>query len=440
MNNFMSLGINTSLIQALEILGINEPTEVQKQAVPLLLEKKDLSMQSETGTGKTLAYLLPIYNTILSNIDEADRRWPVAVIICPTQELAVQVANHSAQLAMALQSKNNGAMSQSDSCQQQGLSKLRNRAPKIDSGLLNSPQVRSLVLLGGTQFTRQKQALKIHPHIIVGTPGRLADLTRLRYFDLSHLQFLILDEADRLFSREYIEPVEFLLSNAPKNCTHVMASATIPERTRNRAKPWIPKPIVIELEREGVLSQAIEHWAFYSDHRKKIDLLKRIIAAIHPKRCLIFASEAYRVQRAAERLNSSGLQCASLVSRMEKQSRHSIIEQFKTGGISLLITTDLAARGLDIPDITHVISLDLPEDGGVYVHRAGRTARAGKKGISILIADKLELERASRTATRFGFVFRTKWLEYGTVMEPPVEAFFERVEDMETQKRSKSHL
>jgi len=132
MNNFMSLGINTSLIQALEILGINEPTEVQKQAVPLLLEKKDLSMQSETGTGKTLAYLLPIYNTILSNIDEADRRWPVAVIICPTQELAVQVANHSAQLAMALQSKNNGAMSQSDSCQQQGLSKLRNRAPKID--------------------------------------------------------------------------------------------------------------------------------------------------------------------------------------------------------------------------------------------------------------------------------------------------------------------
>lgn len=124
---------------------------------------------------------------------------------------------------------------------------------------------------------------------------------------------------------------------------------------------------------------------------------------------------------------------------MEKQSKHSIIEQFKTGSIPLLITTDLAARGLVITDITVLIKrLDLPEDSGVYVHRAGRTARAGKKGISILVADKLELERASRTTTRFGFVFRTKWLEYGTVVEPSVKPF--ESEDMETQKRSKSHL
>ena len=440
MNDFASLGINANLINALEILGFHEPTDVQKHAVPLLLEKKDLSMQSETGTGKTLAYLLPIYNSILSNIEEANRRWPIAAIICPTQELAVQVANHSTRLAMALEAKDKGAISESGSSQLQESSQGNARAPKTILNHSNSPQIRSLVLLGGTQFSRQKQALRMHPHIIVGTPGRLADLLRLRYFDFSHLEFLILDEADRLFSREYIEPVKYLLSNAPRLCTRVMASATIPERIRNSAKPWIPKPIVIELESEGVLSQAIEHWAFYSDHRKKIDLLKKIIVAIHPKRCLIFASEAYRVQRAADRLCSSGLVCASLVSRMEKQSKHSIIEQFKTGSIPLLITTDLAARGLDIPDITHVISLDLPEDGGVYVHRAGRTARAGKKGISILVADKLELERASRTATRFGFVFRTKWLEYGTVVEPSVEAFFERIEDMETQKRSKSHL
>ncbi len=397
MCDFLSLGIDARLERALRDLGLDSPTEVQRRAIPMLLQKKDLAMQSETGTGKTMAYLVPIFHILLeARADGTETHWPNALIVCPTQELAVQVARQASLLA---------------------------KAASVD--------IRSLALLGGTHFSHQKEALKGHPQIIVGTPGRLADLATMRFIDLSGLAFFVLDEADRLFSKEYTEPVEFLLSRAPRRCVRIMASATIPEKILRRAEPWIPNPCILDLGSEGVLSEAIEHWVFYAEHRKKIDLLKKIIGATAPQRCLIFASETYRVQRTTERLASSGMKCASIVSRMEKQSRYSVIEHFRQGSLPFLVTTDLAARGLDIPEISHVISLDLPEETSAYVHRAGRTGRAGKQGISILIADRVELERASKTALKFGFVFRTKWLDHGHVVEPTVEAFFEQVEKTE---------
>lgn len=404
MEAFISLGVDIRLTKALDAFGFVAPSEVQKRAIPVLAKGRDLIMQSETGTGKTFAYLLPIFSRILaSEARLSGLDWPSALIICPTQELSVQVARQAALLAQSA-----------------------------------SVPIKSLALLGGTHFSHQKEDLKAHPHIITGTPGRLADLVRMRFFDMSCIEFLVLDEADRLFSKEYIEPVEYLLSKTPASCIRALASATIPEKTRKKAHAWMHNPTVVDLSGEGILTDAIEHWVFYAEHRKKIDLLKRIITAVRPQRCLIFASDTYRVQRATERLQASGLKCRSILSRMEKQSRHSAIDQFRQGIIPFLVTTDLGARGLDIPDISHVISLDLPEDSNAYVHRAGRTGRAGKKGISILVADSLELERASRAAVKYGFVFRTKWLESGQVIEPEVEEFFERVQTMEDERSSRS--
>ena len=397
MSDFSSLNIDERLCAALQSLNLTNPTEVQQHAIPLLLQRKDLAMQSETGTGKTLAYLLPIFQTLLGALPiHREDKWPKALVVCPTQELTVQVTRQATLLAQAA-----------------------------------SLDIKSLALLGGTHFSHQKEALKVHPDIIVGTPGRLADLVNMRFIDLFHLAFLVLDEADRLFSKEYVDPLEFLLAKAPKACVHVMASATIPEKTLHRASSWIPAPAVLELNHEGVLSDAIEHRVFYAGHRKKTAILTTRLNALRPSRCLIFASETYRVERIAERLADSGMKCASIVSRMEKQSRYSTIERFREGSLPILVTTDLAARGLDIPDISHVISLDLPEESNAYVHRAGRTGRAGKKGVSVVIADRIELERASKTAVKFGFVFRTKRLEYGQVIEPSVEDFFDYVEKNE---------
>ena len=195
-------------------------------------------------------------------------------------------------------------------------------------------------------------------------------------------------------------------------------------------------PISIDLKDEGVLSRDIEHWVFYVEHRKRLDFLRKLERALKPEKCLVFAGSGERVRRAEERLESLGVSVESILAREEKEQRRVAIERFQRGDLRYLATTDLSARGLDIPGISHVISLDFPEESSWYVHRAGRTGRAGKPGVSILLADALELRRASRLAVDRGFVFRTKVLEEGRVLEPPVEEFFERVEKGEEEKRA----
>lgn len=402
MEQFLSLGLAPAVSEALEQLGCTEPTAVQRRAIPGILASRDLIMQSETGTGKTFAYLAPIFTRLIERAPHSS--WPFAVIICPTQELAVQVARQAGRLAQA-------------------------------AGI----NAKCLALLGGTHFSRQKEELKAHPALITGTPGRLADLLRLSFFDMRHASFIVLDEADRLFASEYRDAVAYLLQRAPLHAIKILASATIPARTRNLAASWLKDPLVVDLAGEGILSEAIEHWVFYEQHRKKTALLKKLLSALRPSRCLIFAADSYRVQKTAALLQFAGYACGTIQARMEKSSRHHAIERFREGSLHYLVTTDLGARGLDIPDISHIISMDMPEEPSAYVHRAGRTGRAGRRGISILLADSVELQRASKTAVRYGFVFRTKWIEEGKVFEPPVEEFFQRVDALEAERQLRRH-
>jgi superfamily II DNA/RNA helicase len=291
-------------------------------------------------------------------------------------------------------------------------------------------------LLGGSPLSRQESALKRKPHIVVGTPGRIADLGRAGILRLDRLEFLVLDEGDRLFSSEYREQVLWVLENSSSRTCKILASATISTSTKRLASGFMKDPISIDLKDEGVLSRDIEHWVFYVEHRKRLDFLRKLERALKPEKCLVFAGSGERVRRAEERLESLGVSVESILAREEKEQRRVAIERFQRGDLRYLATTDLSARGLDIPGISHVISLDFPEESSWYVHRAGRTGRAGKPGVSILLADALELRRASRLAVDRGFVFRTKVLEEGRVLEPPVEEFFERVEKGEEEKRA----
>jgi superfamily II DNA/RNA helicase len=245
----------------------------------------------------------------------------------------------------------------------------------------------------------------------------------------------VLDEADRLFSKEYREELLSLVKQLPRNCVNVLASATISSSTRRLAAGFMKDPSALDLLDEGVLSRDIEHWVFYVDHRKRLDFLRRLEAAVHPERCLVFASTGERVARAAERLDALGLPVDAILARQEKEHRRVALERFEKGILRYLVTTDLAARGLDIGKISHVISLDFPEDSSWYIHRAGRTGRAGEKGISILLADGYELRGASKIAVERNFVFRTKMLDSGQAVEPPVEEFFDMVEREEEEKR-----
>ncbi len=397
MNEFLALGLCAELSDAFGKLGFKSPLKVQALAIPRILQKKDIFVQSETGTGKTFAYLAPAISES-KGLDAS--KGPLILVLCPTQELAVQVAKQAIALLEA-------------------------------SGI----PMTVLSLLGGSPLSRQEAALKKKPHIVVGTPGRTADLIRMRFLKLASLGFLVLDEADRLFSQEYRESVAGIAEAVPPACCKILASATIPQATRKQAKAFLKSPESLDLLEEGVLSRDIEHWIFYVEQRKRIVFLRKLEAVLHPAKCLIFASTGETVVKTAEYLAGIGLPADSILSKQEKEHRRVAIERFENGSLRYLVTTDLGARGLDIAGITHIISLDFPEESSGYVHRAGRTARAGGKGVSIVLGDGWDIRKASKIAVDRRFVFRTKVLEAGAILEPPVEEFFAIVEAGEEEKR-----
>ncbi len=395
MNDFSTLGLLPELAAAFAKMGFPTPTRAQAAAIPEILLGKDIILQSETGTGKTFAYLAPAVSR--SSLDPS--RGPLVLVICPTQELAVQVAK---QASLLLESS--GMKSDVPTC------------------------------LGGSPFDRQESALKKKPLIVVGTPGRTADLVRMRILKLSNLSSIVLDEADRLASKEYREETEFVLEALNGSTSRILASATISAATRKWAAPFLRAPVSLDLLSEGVLSRDIEHWAFYVEHRKRLDFVRKLENAIAPKRCLVFASSADRVLKAVTYLTELGLPVDAIQARQDKERKRVALERFIQGSLRYLVTTDLGARGLDVPNISHIISLDFPEEPSWYVHRAGRTGRAGEKGISIILADAWELRGAAKAAIDRGFVFRTKVLDNGHVLEPPVDQFFAKVEEGQAEK------
>ncbi|HCO49425.1 MAG TPA: ATP-dependent helicase [Spirochaetaceae bacterium] len=398
MNEFSTLGLHDGLAEAFGALGFKVPTKVQRLAIPRILIKKDIFLQSETGTGKTFAYLAP---AISFTREMSPTRGPLILVLCPTQELAVQVARQAEALLEAAHIPMN-----------------------------------VLAILGGSPLSRQEDALKKRkPHIVIGTPGRISDLAKMRFLRLDSLNFLVLDEGDRLLSAEYRDQVKDILDRAPSSSCRILASATISPNTRKIARAFMKEPESLDLLDEGVLARDIEHWIFYVEHRKRIDFIRRLETALRPKKCLVFASSGDRVARTAERLVERGLPSDSIASKQEKEHRRVAIERFESGSLRYLVTTDLGARGLDISGITHIISMDMPEEGSWYIHRAGRTGRAGEKGLSIVLADARELKSAAKVAVERNFVFRTKRLEGGSVVEPPVDEFFEFVEKGEAEKK-----
>jgi|GEM_PF-191939 len=398
MDSFSQLGLAPSLAEALASFGFAAPTPVQAATIPAILSRRDAIVESETGTGKTFAYLAPAFQ-LVSTLARTSPGEPLALVAAPTQELAVQIGREAERLAKAA-----------------------------------SLPARTVVLLGGTPLEKQAAKLKAKPEIVVGTLGRLADLVALGRLRTSGLKLLVLDEADRLFAPETADMARALLQKAPSQAVKVLVSATIPEKIRREMRPFLREAEEICPVGEKVLSAEIEHWCFYCDGRKRLDFVRRFEAAVHPARCLLFLTMASRVEKAAAALAHLGIPIEAIHSGLDKEARRVALERFSEGEVRYLLTSDLGARGLDIPGISHVISLDLPEEPTIYTHRAGRTGRAGATGVSVVLADGIELARASKIAVKGGFVFRCKVLEERQVLEPTSEEFFARASAAETER------
>lgn len=363
--------LSTNILQKLSENGITQATNVQNEVIPVIAAGKSVIFQSETGTGKTYAYLLPLVNKIEEDADTSKLR----VIICaPTFELASQI-----NLA----------------------------AKKITDR-------KTALLIGGAPLKRQFETLKEKPQIVIGTAARLVELIRLKKLKVQDLYCAVFDECDRLLKKESFEDTDNLRNCLPKECQIIGCSATI----NKAARIFFADAENIKMQDEFILSKRIEHWAIYAELREKIDFLRKFLAAENPGKALIFTSRSDQVENIYKKLTYKHIDCAALYAKADKQERKSAIDRFRSGKCKILITSDLGARGLDIPDITHIIQMDLPEDDDFFIHRAGRTARAGKSGINVVIGDEFELRHYATLEKKFSLTVYPKQIRNGKVSNP----------------------
>lgn len=383
MNKFLELKVDESIVSKLEEIGITEPTEVQKKIIPLISEGKNIMFQSETGTGKTFAYLLPL----LSRLNSTENRMARLMIASPTYELASQI---------------------------------KVQVQKISG-------IKCALLIGGAPISRQIELLKEKPEIVIGGPARLLELIHLKKLKADGIETLILDEADRLLSPELRDSTKGLMERLPKSVQLIGNSATVSKYTREilqKARNGILNDekenaiLFVALPMENVLRKQISHWAIFSERRDKIDTLRSFINAEKPKKLLVFTSKSDQIENIASKLRFKKIDCETLCGKTNKVDRKSAIDRFRSGKTKILITTDLASRGLDIEGITHVVQMDLPEKEDFFIHRAGRTARAGATGINCVIGDAWEMENYARLEKKLKITVFPKMLYKGNVVDP----------------------
>ncbi|MBT3505060.1 MAG: ATP-dependent RNA helicase RhlB [Piscirickettsiaceae bacterium] len=350
---FKSLALHESLQNGLESAGFEFCTPIQAQSLPILLAGRDVAGQAQTGTGKTIAFLLAAFQRLLE--DEPFKNWdgkqPRAFILAPTRELAIQIAN--------------------------------------DAHLLNkSAGLRIVVAHGGKDYEKQKSAILAGVDILIGTPGRLLDYQKQGVFNLKQVQVVILDEADRMFDLGFIKDVRYFLRRVPKPSERLgmLFSATMSYKVLELAYEHMNNPQKIQIEPEKVSGDRIEESVYYPANDEKIPLLLALIKRLEPKRSIVFVNTKHVADKVWGYLEGNGYQSALLSGDVPQKKRESLLKHFQDGEFHFMVATDVAARGLHIDQVSHVFNYDLPQDNEDYVHRIGRTARAGASGVAISFA------------------------------------------------------
>ncbi len=349
---FSSLALDARLLAALDKLNFKHCTPIQAESLPLLLKGIDVSGQAQTGTGKTMAFLLACaQKLLLADQVKATPGKPRALILAPTRELALQIHTDA-------------------------------------SALLIDIPLKLGICYGGKAYEQQKRQFDEGVDILIGTPGRLIDFFKQKFFNLKSVEVLILDEADRMFDMGFIQDVRFMLRrlSEPEKRLNMLYSATMAHKVLELAYEHMNEPQLIQIQSDTLAVERITQTVYHPSNQEKIPLLIGLIKQLKPERSIIFANTKHATIRIWEYLQGNGLEAAVISGDIQQSKRESLLKKFHQGEYSILVATDVASRGLHIPDVTHVFNYDLPDQGEDYVHRIGRTARAGNSGAAISFA------------------------------------------------------
>lgn len=352
---FDELSLHPCLLQGLKEAGFEYCTPIQSEALPVALRGEDVAGQAQTGTGKTAAFLLAIFNQLLSGSQDEDRvierKSPRAIVIAPTRELALQI-HHDARLL----GKHSG--------------------------------LRMSLAYGGTDYEKQRDDIAAGTDILVGTPGRLIDYLKQGVYNLDSIEVVVLDEADRMFDLGFIKDMRYILRRMPpaEKRLNMLFSATLSHRVMELAYEHMNDPRTITIDADRTVADNIREVVYYPSNAEKIPLLVGLLSSLEAGRTLVFTNTRHAAERIGDWLGANGLQAAVLTGDVPQKKRESLLRAFSEGGCNILVATDVAARGLHIPAVSHVFNFDLPQDAEDYVHRIGRTARAGASGEAVSFA------------------------------------------------------
>ena len=372
---FSELQVPPELVAALDKQQITEPTPIQIAALPVLLAGKDAYLHAETGTGKTLAYLLPLFSRL-----DATQAATQVVIVAPTHELAIQIQRQCCDLAQ-------------------------------NAGW----PIRSLLLIGGTSSERQIDKLKKKPHVVVGSPGRIGELLAKGKLKAKFIRSIVIDEADRLLTEESLLAIRAIVQASPPTRQLVFASATLEPESTAAIATLTPDLVMLQAGAAAV-NENIEHLYLVCEERDKPDELRKLLHALDPERAIVFVHRNEQSEKIAARLAHHHIPAADLNAALDKHYRKQAMDGFRSGAIRVLIASDIAARGLDIKGVTHIFNFDVPTMSKAYLHRVGRTGRAGEKGLAVTLVTQIEERVVRRYEEELGIEMQCVRMREGRVI------------------------
>lgn len=350
---FKDLDIIKPILRAVEEAGYEQPTEIQENSIPVVLKGKDILGCAQTGTGKTAAFAIPILQNIVRDKEKNDERNIKALIVAPTRELAIQIEENFAMYSKYL-------------------------------------DIKDTVIFGGVNQSSQVRKIKAGVDVLIATPGRLLDLSNQKHVDLKNVKYFVLDEADRMLDMGMIHDVKKIISRLPKERQNLLFSATMPKEVMKLVNSILKNPVKVEVQPVSSTAEIISQGVYHVPKKNKKSLLIHLLKDESIKSVIVFSRTKHGANKIAKDLEKAGVAAVAIHGNKSQNQRQLALNNFKEGNIRVLVATDIAARGIDIDELSHVINYDLPDVAETYVHRIGRTGRAGASGVAITFCDEEE--------------------------------------------------